>query len=134
MTDMTPNLLDELEERLGELKSTLAIMAKYAPAPGVLCAPTMEMGLGWKAKALLPKIEAAHTALADMAKRLEAAERDAARYRWLRERSYGQHKHPIVVEQRQRILDGDCIGTLYVGPLFGDLLDAAIDATQEGEG
>lgn len=120
---MTPNLLDELATPLAELKDALATMAKYAPAPGVLCAPTMEMGLGWKAKHLLPKVEAAHTALADMAKRMEAAERDARRYALIKKRF-----DDMTTSESERFLE--CLG------IDGDVyqpLDAAIDATQEGE-
>lgn len=109
---MTNPMLAELDERLASLKGDLAALAKFAPAPGVLCAPTMEMGIGWKAKALLPKIEAAHATLADMAKRLEAADkllRDIAGCQWF------NREAPATVE----------------------LIDAhlqAAAATQEGEG
>ena len=158
---MTPNLLDELEKIValsekatpGEWGtdyrktargyaqevfdadgSTIATMAWHAVPLNETTTTTDREPNAQLIAACVNFLRTHAPAIADMAKRLEAAERDAARYRWLRERSYGQHKHPIVVEQRQRILDGDCIGTLYVGPLFGDLLDAAIDATQEGEG
>ena len=50
-------------------------------------------------------------------------EQDAARYRWLRDQSYGQWEHPIVVSQTKT---GDHV--TYVGPMMGDGLDKAIDA------
>jgi hypothetical protein len=75
MTDM----LKELEAELAGLKETLAMMARYAPAPGVLCAPTMEMGLGWKAKSLLAKIDTHH---AEIAEAVKDAEIGRAYLRW----------------------------------------------------
>lgn len=64
----------------------------------------------------------------------EAAERRAAeveqkakRYDWLRDKSYGQRQHPIVVSQH-RMSYASIDTTHYVGPLFGDALDQAIDA------
>lgn len=54
--------------------------------------------------------------------------RDAERFAWLRDRSFGQWDNPIVVSQ-QRKLDGS--GMLYVGPLIGKELDAAIDAARK---
>lgn len=58
------------------------------------------------------------------AERLEAAEMDAARYRWLRDKSLGQWEdHPICVSQERSPL-----GMRYVAPLIGGSLDAAIDA------
>lgn len=58
-----------------------------------------------------------HATLADMAKRLEAAERDAARYRWLRGG-----------DSRLAVCDED---TSY----YLEQLDAIVDAAaQEGEG
>ena len=69
-----------------------------------------------------------HATLADMAKRLEAAERDARRYRWLRKRD-------VTFETED---GGEFIAFI---PELGDdgrkldtSVDAAIDATQEGEG
>jgi hypothetical protein len=53
-----------------------------------------------------------------------AAKQDAERYRWLRDKSRGQFQHPIVVEQRKAAFDT----MQYIGPMFGDLLDKAIDA------
>lgn len=61
-------------------------------------------------------------ALADMAKRMEAAERDAGRYRWLRVRLAGAAHVNELEEYNQ---------TMHSG-LASDV-DAAIDATQEGE-
>lgn len=62
-------------------------------------------------------IRARHTEIADMAKRLEAAERDAERYRWLRGG-----------DSRLAVCDED---TSY----YLEQLDAIVDAaTQEGEG
>lgn len=58
-------------------------------------------------------------------------ERDAERYRWLRESSVGQWTHPIVVEQlRDRKFDR----INYIGPLSGCALDAAIDAAKSAQG
>ena len=47
---------------------------------------------------------------------------DAARYRWLRNKSAGQFDKPIVVEQRHLEL-----GMKYIGPLWDKALDTAID-------
>ena len=56
-------------------------------------------------------------------------ERDAERYRWLRDESIGQWEHPIAVSQTRSE-----IGMRYVGPLIGKELDAAIDAAmRKGE-
>jgi hypothetical protein len=49
--------------------------------------------------------------------------RDSERYRWLRDFSIGQNKHPIVVSQSYQ-----AERMLYVGPLCYAGLDAAIDA------
>ena len=49
---------------------------------------------------------------------------DAARYRWLRDKSLGQFVHPIVVEQRRAPFDT----MQYIGPLCGKNLDKAVDA------
>jgi hypothetical protein len=51
--------------------------------------------------------------------------RDAARYRWLRDRSANQWEHPIAVTQR-RATDR----MQYIGPLTGENLDEAIDAAR----
>lgn len=53
----------------------------------------------------------------------EAMALDAARYRWLREKSLGQFEHPIVVSQK-RVEHG----MQYVGPLCLEALDKAIDS------
>jgi hypothetical protein len=53
-------------------------------------------------------------------------EKDAERYRWLREKSVGQWEHPIVVEQ-MRAMDR----MQYIGPLSFDALDKRIDAAIE---
>ena len=60
--------------------------------------------------------------------RIAELEKDAARYRWLRDRSHGQYTHPIVVSQtiHER-------GVVYVGPMLGDGLDTAIDNAMKGE-
>ena len=50
--------------------------------------------------------------------------KDAERYRWLRDSAAGQWAHPIVVEQRKAPFDT----MQYIGPLFGESLDKAIDA------
>ncbi len=47
---------------------------------------------------------------------------DAARYRWLRNKSVGQWDYPIVVAQQRH-----AFGVRYVGPLFAATLDACID-------
>lgn len=56
-------------------------------------------------------------------RRLAELERDAARYRWLRDSSANQFQHPIVVSQ-----EISEYGMRYVGPLISKNLDAAIDA------
>ena len=58
-----------------------------------------------------------------------ALRKDAERYRWLRDKSPGQYKHPIVVTQAQA---GDHMK--YIGPLAYRNLDAAIDAAIAGKG
>lgn len=69
-----------------------------------------------------------HATLADMAKRLEAAERDSKRMDWL-------CSGKVYWLEIQSQPSG---GHVYVGPPENDKLrrniDAAIDATQEGEG
>jgi hypothetical protein len=67
-------------------------------------------------------IEAAAT-IAALAAKLAAAEKDAARYRWLRDSSVGQWTHPIVVTQERHAQ-----GMRYLGPVIGKTLDAAIDS------
>ena len=71
-------------------------------------------------------IRAHHAEIADMATRLEAAERDAARYRGLRDALYQEN---IAVGEAELVLRvyGSCPSI--------EQFDAAIDAaTQEGEG
>lgn len=55
-------------------------------------------------------------------------EEDAARYRWLRDKSPGQYEHPIAVTQRR-----SDYGMQYVGPLCGKELDKHIDAARSQE-
>jgi len=57
----------------------------------------------------------------------EAVERDAARYRWLRDTSAEQYEHPIAVSQTRTD-----VGMRYVGPVLGKALDDAIDAERVG--
>ena len=57
-----------------------------------------------------------------------ALQKDAERYRWLRNDSFGQFVHPIVVSQTRTER-----GINYIGPVFYESLDAAIDAAK-GEG
>lgn len=69
-------------------------------------------------------IRAQHAAIADMAKRLEAAERDAARYRWLRNRA--------ITFERDEGRPGTpyCVYGLGMGdaePTYGTELDAMVD-------
>ena len=54
---------------------------------------------------------------------VERTMKDAARYRWLRDKSLGQFNHPICVEQNRVER-----GMQYIGPLCGKALDKAIDA------
>ena len=58
----------------------------------------------------------------------EAVERDAARYKWLRDKSLGQFVHPIVVTQKR-----EDRGMQYLGPLCLEALDAAIDAAMSSQ-
>lgn len=53
----------------------------------------------------------------------EGDARDAARYRWLRDKSLAQFKHPIVVSQER---SGDRMD--YRGPVCLERLDELIDA------
>ena len=68
-----------------------------------------------------------HATLADMAKRMEAAERDAARYQRLRDVD-PDIGAPYIARERQ-----DSWGNWKTEWLGGVDADAAIDATQEGE-
>jgi hypothetical protein len=72
-----------------------------------------------------------HAEIADMAKRLEAAERDAARYRWLRDVWGGW----MAVGSKMRV---DVRTPLWSGDWdsFDEAIDdiADFDATQEGKG
>jgi hypothetical protein len=54
---------------------------------------------------------------------LAECKKDQARYRWLRDNSINQYDNPIVVSQSKRPK-----GVLYIGPLFGKILDGEIDA------
>ena len=63
-----------------------------------------------------------HATLADMAKRLEAAERDAGRYRWLRS---------LPSLEAERVMCPNAEGGVVM--YQGRELDKRIDATQEGE-
>lgn len=62
-----------------------------------------------------------HATIADMAKRLDAAERDAARYRWMREHDWD---YPIVTVRQTG--DHSSLGV--------EELDAAIDAAMQESG
>ena len=48
--------------------------------------------------------------------------KNAERYAWLRDKSFGQYAHPIVIEQRP-----EGFVPRYLGPLFGDILDSYVD-------
>ena len=53
---------------------------------------------------------------------IEQLEKDAARYRWLRNKSIDQWEHPLVVSQ------GYMFGKqTYYGPVIGEILDEQID-------
>ena len=58
----------------------------------------------------------------------EVDAKQAARYRWLRDRSGGQWVNPIVVGQKRSERR-----MLYTGPITGKSLDAAIDAAMGAE-
>ena len=60
---------------------------------------------------------------AELREQLAALRLDAERYRWLRNDSFGQFVHPIVVSQTRTER-----GINYIGPVFYESLDAAIDA------
>ena len=152
---MTPNLLDELEK-------IVALSEKATPGPWLyrgksnswhaappegsaysyghflftLGGDEEDTTNGWDEPFLVAAVQFMRThapALADMAKRLEAAERDAARYRFLRDGEHGEAEIKVVA--------GYADGCDYYE---GDSLDAAvdadmahyaaIDAAQEGEG
>lgn len=57
--------------------------------------------------------------------RIRDLEKDADRYRWLRDSSANQYEHPLVVSQARTEY-----GMRYVGPLTGKSLDAAVDAAR----
>ena len=71
-----------------------------------------------------------HATLADMAKRMEAAERDAARYRHIRLRLWPSDVQDALSSYPAEIRGLDM--TVCNG--HAEQIDAAIDATQEGEG
>jgi hypothetical protein len=54
---------------------------------------------------------------------------DALRYRWLRNKSASQHKHPVVVAQKLDMITG----VHYSEPLSGDSLDIAIAAAMKDD-
>tara|TARA_R110000868_G_scaffold409399_1_gene694804 strand:- start:493 stop:1026 length:534 start_codon:yes stop_codon:yes gene_type:complete len=63
---------------------------------------------------------------AAIVRQAEEYKRDAERYRWLRNDSFKQFVHPIVVSQTHTER-----GVNYIGPVFYESLDAAIDAAKE---
>ena len=71
-----------------------------------------------------------HATLADMAKRMEAAERDVARIDWLESKAHMLTWNDNAEHVAIRAEDG-AEGT---GESWREAIDAAIDATQEGEG
>jgi len=111
---MTPNLLDELEE-VKWLRDAAAGIA-------------LEGHAGWGNACLFGAecIERLQSALADMAKRMEAAERDARRYRFIESAPSGTVRADFVSWLPAYFHFGNGIS-------LGEQLDAAIDATQEGE-
>lgn len=62
------------------------------------------------------------------AAQIERDARDVERYRWLRDKSYGQFEHPICVAQLPQRLGSERVGITYIGPMIGEVLDQAIDA------
>ena len=134
----TPNpMLAELDEvvRLMEAATTrdweAARGCVYGPDPGPPHYPEViaDCGMGAEAAPRADTIAAAvnflrthHATLADMAKRLEAAERDARRYRWLRG-----------LDSQFMLKKYGC-GDLPVDEDLDAEIDDAIAATQEGEG
>ena len=63
-----------------------------------------------------------HATLADMAKRLEAAERDAARYRWLRLANFDEAMRALFAEETRTVRNAK------------KMLDAAIDVAMQETG
>ena len=148
---MTPNLLDELEgvvrvlDRAGKLD-----YEEYADGKVVLTGPKSAI----HALAASTKFIRTHApTLADMAKRLEAAERDAGRAKLEAERDFLDDwlqyvYYPIGMDCCGRGHGGDCCGDgvpVYatlpdvqqaMNKRLGEIEDAiaAIAATQEGEG
>lgn len=150
---MTPNLLDELEKivALSDAASFNDLDWGWRrdddDAPGSIF--TNSFGGAHQAVAMCPRYgrdnfaaDAAYLtslhnwfrthapALADMAKRLEAAERDARRYRWLREQNANLDNPDAWTITRCDFTDEEGPARYWVG----SDLDAAIAATQEGEG
>jgi len=110
-----PSLLDELEGVVKFLLGERPLDGRWFGDDPPVTASGLKRRYWWRAD-----LRRAHAA---MAKRLEAAERDAARYRWLRTRIAGREQVAEMVEYN------DMGGRL---PLE---VDAAIDAaTQEAEG
>jgi hypothetical protein len=114
---MTPNLLDELEAEAKWLRKAAAEIANAGHTGwGNTCLQAAEC------------IERNAPALADMAKRLEAAERDAERYQRLRDADPDSGA-PYIARERQ-----DSWGNWKTEWLGGLNADLTIDATQEGAG
>lgn len=114
---MTPTKVEEALASLSALIEKKRRQADMADHP-----KANEYGRG-AASAMRVVADEMDSEMATLTAALAESERDAARYRWLRDSSIGQFRHPIVVSQTK----GE-MGMLYVGPMIGFALDAAIDA------
>ena len=152
---MTPNLLDELEKIVA--LSEKATPGEWARDWNNDVGPNDDYYVEWEevgpvqihgqnASADAEYLHALHNwfrthapALADMAKRLEAAERKAARYDYLSRRIYVEDHDGgwsssymfLPIPRRDDSTYNDAKPYNFV--TLDDAIDAAIDATQEGE-
>jgi hypothetical protein len=135
-----PSLLDELEEvvRLaekatpGEWTATVGHDVKQQHGVTVMKAwagrgPQQEHNAAYVV-ALVNWFRAHHAEMADMAKRLEAAERDSKRLDWVEDRAHALDWDPN--QSMKRVIRGDD-GAEFCGDTWREQIDAA---TQEGEG
>lgn len=112
-----PSLLDELASEAKWLRKAAEEIAKEGHAGwGNTCTQAAEC------------IERHHATIADMAKRLEAAERDSKRLDWIEDRAHALDWDPR--QPMKRVIRGDD-GAEFCGDTWREQIDAA---TQEGEG
>ena len=124
---MTPNLLDELVPRAWMLRIGDSDVWSYCEQEWMADFYGRKSGTKYEKNPLYDA-----PVLADMAKRLEAAERDAARYAFLRDK-----QATIIYKRKGHGVWEPLIDTRETSTRCASLdeaVDAAIAATQEGEG